>query len=65
MKKPIKRNLEKYIVSEKFLIENFEKLFYENIDKKSYTEKWIDEFIIDKNYDLLIADMCECAELLV
>jgi hypothetical protein len=24
-----------------------------------------DKFIIDKNNDLLIADMCECAELLV
>jgi hypothetical protein len=46
-------------VNEEFLIENFEKLFYENIDKKSFTEIWIDRFIFDKNNDLLIAYMCE------
>jgi transposase len=38
----IKRELSsEFIVNEKFLIENFEKLFYEKIDKKSYTEQWI------------------------
>jgi hypothetical protein len=38
-------------------------LFYENIDKKSFTEKWIDKFIHDKYNDLLIYDMCEKAVL--
>jgi transposase len=62
----IKKELSsEFIVSEKFLIENFEKLFYENVDKKSFTEKWIDKFIIDKNNDLLISDMCEQAVLIV
>ena len=53
-----------FIVNEEYLIENFEKLFYENVDKKSFTEKWIDKFIIDKNNDLLIIDMCQQAILI-
>ena len=54
-----------FIVSEEFLIENFERLFYENVDKKSFTNKWIDKFVIDKNNDLLISDMCEKAILTI
>ena len=54
-----------FIVSEEFLIENFERLFYENVDKKSFTGKWVDKFIFDKNNDLLINDMCEYATLIV
>ena len=62
----IKKELStEFIESEEFLIENFERLFYENVDKKSFTQKWIDKFIIDKNDDLLIADMCEYAVLVV
>ncbi|MDR3063856.1 MAG: transposase [Methanobrevibacter sp.] len=58
----IKKELSaKFIVNEEFLIENFKRLFYENADKKSFAEKWIDKFIFDKNNDLLIADMCEYA----
>jgi len=54
-----------FIESEEFLVSNFERLFYENVDKKSFTRKWVDEFIFDKNKDLLIADMCECATLTI
>jgi transposase len=62
----IKKELSsEFIVNEDFLIENFERLFYENVDKKSFTEKWVDKFIIDKNNDLLIADMCEYAVLVI
>ncbi|MDR3063773.1 MAG: transposase [Methanobrevibacter sp.] len=62
----IKKELSaEFIVDEEFLIENFERLFYENVDKKSFTEKWVDKFIFDKNNDLLIADMCEYAILAV
>jgi len=62
----IKKELSaEFIESEEFLIENFERLFYENVDKKSFTEKWIDRFIFDKNNDLLIDDMCKCASFLV
>jgi hypothetical protein len=43
-------------VNEEFLTENFERLFYENVDKKSFTKKCVDKFIFDKNNDLLIAD---------
>jgi formyltetrahydrofolate hydrolase len=58
----IKKELSsEFIINEKFLIENFEKLFYENIDKKSFVTKWIDKFIFDKDNDLLIAEMCENA----
>jgi len=60
----IKKELSsEFIVDEDFLIQNFERLFYENVDKKSFTKKWIDKFIFDKNNDLLIADICECAVL--
>jgi transposase len=60
----IKKELStEFIVDEEFLIQNFERLFYENVDKKSFTKKWTDKFIHDKNNDLLIADICECAVL--
>jgi transposase len=52
-----------FIVDKGFLIENFERIFYENVDKKSFTEKWVNEYIHDKNHDLLIVDMCEIAVL--
>lgn len=54
-----------FIESEEFLVSNFERLFYENVDKKSFTSKWVDDFVFDRSNDLLIADMCECAVLTV
>jgi len=60
----IKKELSsEFIINENFLIDNFEKLFYKNVDKKSFTNKWVDNFILDKTNDLLIADMCEQAVL--
>jgi hypothetical protein len=35
------------------------------VDKKSFTEKWIDKFIFDVDNGLLIADMCENVVLMV
>jgi transposase len=49
----------KLIKNKDFLIDNFERLFYENVDKKSFTEKWIDEYLLDKNNELLIDYICE------
>ncbi|GHU05317.1 hypothetical protein AGMMS49960_21700 [Betaproteobacteria bacterium] len=60
----IKKELSaEFIESEEFLVSNFERLFYENVDKKSFTKNWVDDFIFDRSKDLLIADMCECAVL--
>ena len=50
-----------FIVDEDFLTSNFERIFYENVDKKSFTRKWIKEYIFDKSNDLLILDMCKKA----
>jgi len=50
-----------FIINEDFLIHNFERIFYENVDKKSFTEKWVKEYLLDKNNDLLIVDMCKKA----
>ncbi|KZX11138.1 hypothetical protein [Methanobrevibacter curvatus] len=61
----IKKELStEFIVDEEFLIKNFERLFYENVDKKPFAEKWIDKFIFDKNNDLLILDIYEYVVLL-
>jgi len=48
-----------FIEDEDFLTSNFERIFYENVDKKSFTRKWIKEYIFDKSNDLLIIDMCK------
>ncbi|MDR2830913.1 MAG: transposase [Methanobrevibacter sp.] len=62
----IKKELSaEFIVNEEFLIENFERLFYENVDKKSFTEKWIDKFLFDRNKDLLIVNIYESAVLMI
>jgi transposase len=50
-----------FIIDEEFLIKNFEKIFYENVDKKSFTKNWIKEYIHDKINDLLVINMCEKA----
>ena len=52
-----------FIENEDFLTYHFGRLFYENVDKKSFTEKWINEYIFDKSNDLLVADICEIATL--
>ena len=55
----IKKELSaEFIINENFLISNFERIFYENVDKKSFTKKWIEEYIFDKSNDLIIIDMC-------
>ncbi|KZX14366.1 transposase [Methanobrevibacter curvatus] len=49
VRKTIKKELStEFIVGEEFLIETFERLFYENVDKKSFTEKCVDKFIFDE-----------------
>jgi hypothetical protein len=45
------------------VIDNFEKLFYKILDKKSFTNKWVDKSILNKTNDLLIVDICEQAVL--
>ena len=50
-----------FIKNEDFLVDNFERIFYENVDKKSFTDKWVDEYLLDKSNDLIIADICEIA----
>ena len=50
-----------FIKDKDFLVDNFERIFYENVDKKSFTKKWVDEYLLDKSNELLIADICEIA----
>jgi len=58
----VKRELStEFIKNKAFLFDNFERIFYENVDKKSFTEKWVDEYLLDKNNDLFISDICEIA----
>ena len=52
-----------FIIDEDFLIKNFERIFYENVDEKSFTENWTNDYIYDKSNDLLIIDTCEQATL--
>jgi transposase len=46
-----------FIESEKFLIDNFNRIYYENVDKKSFTEKWFNKFILNLDNNLLMYDM--------
>ena len=52
-----------FIIDEDFLIKNFERIFYENVDKKSFTKNWTDDYIHDKCNDLVVIDICEQATL--
>ncbi|MDR2830915.1 MAG: transposase, partial [Methanobrevibacter sp.] len=41
----VKRELStEFIESEEFLVDNFERIYYENVDKPSFTEKWVKKF---------------------
>ena len=37
-----------FMKNKDFLIDNFERIFYENVDKKSFTEKWVDNTYLIK-----------------
>ncbi|MDR3223206.1 MAG: transposase, partial [Methanobrevibacter sp.] len=55
----VKRELSaEFIESEEFLIDIFEKVYYKNVDKPSFTENWVEKFIISVNSDLIIENMC-------
>jgi hypothetical protein len=47
-----------FIESEEFLVDSFEKIYYKNVDKHSFTKNWIKKFIIGMNSDLIIENIC-------
>ena len=52
-----------FIKDKDFLVDNFERIFYENIDKKYFTDKGVDEYLLDKSNDLIIVDIYETTTL--
>jgi transposase len=43
-----------FIEDKEFLVTNFRRIFYEQVDKPSFTKKWIKEYLIEAKYDLNI-----------
>ncbi|MDR3222813.1 MAG: transposase [Methanobrevibacter sp.] len=55
----VKRELStEFIESEEFLVDSFEKAYYKNVDKPSFTKNWVKKFINDVNSDFIIENMC-------